>query len=133
MTIWRWGRRSPLVKRGAEFGSYNQWTRWVRDPLLALGVPDPVRRIAAARDKDPVRQAKIDQVNAIPGNPKVEPADGGDPGCEYFKVQLDNINGSHVYGQRQATVVDKVLRHSVIDISVHKSVAGARAGGRVRQ
>jgi hypothetical protein len=60
LTIWRWGRRSPLVKRGAEFGSYGQWTRWVRDPLLALGVPDPVLRIAAARDKDPVRQAKIE-------------------------------------------------------------------------
>ena len=60
MTIWRWGRRSPLVKRGAEFGSYGQWTCWVRDPLLALGVPDPVLRITAARDKDPVRQAKIE-------------------------------------------------------------------------
>ena len=60
LTIWRWGRRSPLVKRGAEFGSYGQWTRWIRDPLLALGVPDPVLRIAAARDKDPVRQAKIE-------------------------------------------------------------------------
>jgi putative DNA primase/helicase len=60
LTIWRWGRRSALVSGGAEFGSYNQWTRWVRDPLLALGVPDPVRRIAAARDKDPVRQAKIE-------------------------------------------------------------------------
>ena len=60
LTIWRWGRRSAPVSGGAEFGSYNQWTRWVRDPLLALGVPDPVRRIAAARDKDPVRQAKIE-------------------------------------------------------------------------
>ena len=60
LTIWRWGRRSALVRRGAEFGSYGQWTRWIRDPLLALGVPDPVRRITAARDKDPVRQAKIE-------------------------------------------------------------------------
>jgi hypothetical protein len=60
LTIWRWGRRSPLIKRGAEFGSYGQWTRWIRDPLLALGVPDPVLRITAARDKDPVRQAKIE-------------------------------------------------------------------------
>ena len=61
MTIWRrWGRRSPLVKRGAEFGSYEQWTRWVRDPLLALGVPDSrvLRTCYGQRrsvDKDPVR------------------------------------------------------------------------------
>lgn len=54
------GPAIPLIKRGAEFGSYNQWARWVRDPLLALGVPDPVLRIAAARGKDPVRQAKIE-------------------------------------------------------------------------
>jgi putative DNA primase/helicase len=60
LTIWRWGRRSTLVKRGAEFGSYEQWAGWIRDPLLALGVPDPVLRITAARDKDPVRQAKIE-------------------------------------------------------------------------
>ena len=60
LTIWRWGRRSALVKRGAEFGSYEQWASWVRDPLLNLGVPDPVLRITAARDKDPVRQAKIE-------------------------------------------------------------------------
>ena len=40
LTIWRWGRLSPL-KSGITLGSFETWGQWVRDPLLALGLPRP--------------------------------------------------------------------------------------------
>jgi hypothetical protein len=49
LTIWRYGRTHDLA-RGAPLGSYDQWCPWVRDPLLALGCKDPVRRMRRRRD-----------------------------------------------------------------------------------
>src|SRR5207248_636630 len=42
---------------------------------------------------------KVKDLEAIPANPQVEPVESGKPGVDYFKVRLDNINGTHVYGQ----------------------------------
>jgi len=50
-------------------------------------------------DFDEFWKAKLEQLQAVPANPVVEPADSGKADVEYFKVQLDNINGTHVYGQ----------------------------------
>lgn len=55
LTIWRWGRQAD-VSRGKPLGSFDQWARWCRDPLLALGCQDPVERIAEAKANDPRRQ-----------------------------------------------------------------------------
>lgn len=56
LTIWRWGRRlGPDLPRGVPLGSYETWAAWVRDPLLALGCRDPVRRIAETKGGDPRR------------------------------------------------------------------------------
>jgi putative DNA primase/helicase len=38
-------------------GSYGQWSRVVREPLIWLGEPDPVRSMERARDMDPERAA----------------------------------------------------------------------------
>lgn len=66
----------------------------------AVAAPDKIKRSAPRPDDfDAFWKAKIDQLNAIPANPKLEPVDSGKPDVEYFKVTLDNINGSHVYGQ----------------------------------
>jgi hypothetical protein len=54
LTIWRWGRQNPQ-KAGKPIGSFEQWSGWVRDPLLALGCVDPADRIAEAKAKDPQR------------------------------------------------------------------------------
>ena len=54
LTIWRWGRQNR-PKPGLELGSFEQWAEWCRDPLLALGCPDPVGRIADAKRDDPDR------------------------------------------------------------------------------
>ena len=41
LTIWRWGRIVSDIGPGGALGSFEQWCRWVRDPLLALGCQDP--------------------------------------------------------------------------------------------
>jgi len=57
-TIWRWGRqRAGTLPTGAPLGSFGEWCRQVRDPLLALGIMDPVERIAEIKEADPRRVA----------------------------------------------------------------------------
>ena len=56
LTIWRWGRLATDIKRGLPLGSFEQWCRWVRDPLLALGCQDPVERVSEAKARDGRRQ-----------------------------------------------------------------------------
>ena len=61
LTIWRWGRQAKLTRKGAKpLGGFEQWTAWVRDPLLALGCHDPVARVAELKTSDPYRQATVD-------------------------------------------------------------------------
>jgi hypothetical protein len=57
LTIWRWGRQTVDLPAGKRLGSFEQWGRWVRDPLLALGCQDPVDRVAEAKQRDGRRQA----------------------------------------------------------------------------
>jgi hypothetical protein len=59
LTIWRWGRLNRLVE-GIPLGSYEVWSRWCRDPLLALGCSDPISRLAEIKAADPVRKQLID-------------------------------------------------------------------------
>jgi hypothetical protein len=56
LTIWRWGRVVPALPRGQPLGSFEQWCRWVRDPLLALGCKDPAERVGEAKQRDGRRQ-----------------------------------------------------------------------------
>jgi hypothetical protein len=59
LTIWRWGQRNS-IQRGLPLGSFDQWTSWCRDPLLALGCADPVLRIADVKRDDPHRVHLVD-------------------------------------------------------------------------
>jgi len=54
LTIWRWGRRNN-IKGGLPLGSFERWACWCRDPLVALGCTDPVRRISDIKRDDPRR------------------------------------------------------------------------------
>jgi hypothetical protein len=58
LTIWRWGRQNEL-KRGKPLGSYELWAEWCRDPLLTLGIKDPVDRIDEIKATDPQRRTLI--------------------------------------------------------------------------
>jgi hypothetical protein len=60
LTIWRWGRLATNIRPGMSLGSFAQWCRWVRDPLLALGCQDPVERVSEAKERDGRRQAVAD-------------------------------------------------------------------------
>jgi hypothetical protein len=60
LTIWRWGRQAPGISRGRALGSFEQWSRWVRDPLIALGCQDPAERISEAKQRDGRRQVMAD-------------------------------------------------------------------------
>jgi len=55
LTIWRWGRMEKLSP-GMPLGSFEQWGRWVRDPLLALGCQDPAERVSETKEHDFRRQ-----------------------------------------------------------------------------
>jgi hypothetical protein len=63
LTIWRWGRLERLPA-GKTLGSFEQWSQWVRDPLLALGCQDPVERISEAKERDSRRQSVSDLFSA---------------------------------------------------------------------
>ena len=57
LTIWRWGRQQgDSLPAGRAMGSFTDWARWCRDPLVALGCRDPALRVADAKAKDPRRQ-----------------------------------------------------------------------------
>jgi hypothetical protein len=57
LTIWRWGRQmGDALPAGRALGSFTQWARWCRDPLVALGCRDPALRVAGIKAADPKRQ-----------------------------------------------------------------------------
>ena len=59
LTVWRWGRQQDAagtLAQGLPLGSFGQWCRWVRDPLVALGCADPARRVAEAKARDRRRE-----------------------------------------------------------------------------
>ena len=55
LTIWRWGRQN-LVPVGKPLGSFETWSAWCRDSLLALGCRDPVERTLKLKGNDSDRQ-----------------------------------------------------------------------------
>jgi hypothetical protein len=60
LTVWRWGRTKTDLEAGLTLGSFAQWCRWCRDPLLALGCQDPAQRVGEAKEHDTHRQAVVD-------------------------------------------------------------------------
>lgn len=50
-------------------------------------------------DFDAFWAAKIQQLEAIPAEPVLTTGDSGKPGVEYATIRMNNIHGSHVYGQ----------------------------------
>jgi hypothetical protein len=57
LTIWRWGIQNAAdIRVGKPLGSFEDWTKWCRDPLVALGCQDPVSRIADEKKRDPGQQ-----------------------------------------------------------------------------
>jgi hypothetical protein len=60
LTIWRRGVVEQNLPAGKPLGGFEQWCRWVRDPLLTLGCRDPVERVGEAKQRDSERQAFVE-------------------------------------------------------------------------
>jgi hypothetical protein len=61
LTVWRWGRLAgDALPAGRPLGSFAEWARWCRDPLLALGCRDPVLRVAEAKAADSGRRLVLE-------------------------------------------------------------------------
>jgi cephalosporin-C deacetylase-like acetyl esterase len=69
--------------------------------LLGAAVAPTEIRPAEQRpaDFDAFWKSKLDQLAAIPMGAVVTPGESGKAGVEYATVRLNNVNGSHVYGQ----------------------------------
>jgi cephalosporin-C deacetylase len=65
--------------------------------LVAPGKIQPLSSKPA--DFDEFWAAKLKDLAAVPANPQAELADGGSPDVDYFKLRMDNVNGSHIHGQ----------------------------------
>ena len=112
LTIWRWGRQNAtLLPRGKALGSFETWTQWCRDPLLALGCRDPVERIQVLKANDPRRQriAELFQVwwehhgaTPVKVSELVEPvktvADPQGRGRQYLATFIAGLAGTRAAG-----------------------------------
>jgi cephalosporin-C deacetylase len=62
--------------------------------------PDKIRPSAAPpADFEAFWTAKLEELKAVPPNPTLEPDESGKATVDYFNIQMDNIRGSHIYGQ----------------------------------
>jgi hypothetical protein len=109
LTIWRWGRQNSL-KPGMPLGSFERWSFWCRDPLLALGCVDPVQRAAGIKSEDPLRQRILEFLQAWFGQHGSKPIKLRDLDAKVSAV----LGGSR---QNLATFI--------------RNLEGARAGGFV--
>jgi hypothetical protein len=111
LTIWRWGRVATDIKPGLALGSFGQWCRWVRDPLLSLGCQDPAERVSEAKERDGRRQAVADlfatwwekhrdrpmAVRQLHDDVK-QAADPQGRGRQHLASQLEKLAGTRIAG-----------------------------------
>jgi hypothetical protein len=65
LTIWRWGRQNGRTRpSGRPLAGFETWAEWCRDPLLALGCPDPLTRMDETKAADPNRTRITETYNA---------------------------------------------------------------------
>jgi hypothetical protein len=111
LTIWRWGRIAKSIEPGRPLGSFPQWCRWVRDPLLNLCCQDPVERVSEAKGRDHRRQAVVDLFAAWWEKHDNQPitvhelhhevkqvADAQGRGRQYLASRLEKLAGTRIAG-----------------------------------
>jgi cephalosporin-C deacetylase-like acetyl esterase len=66
----------------------------------AVAAPDQITPAAPApADFDAFWKAKLKELKSVRANPQLEQAVSGKPGVAYWKIMMDNIRGTHIYGQ----------------------------------
>ncbi len=63
LTVLRWGQ--SIGSQVAPLGSFEDWSRAVRDPLIALGLPDPCQCLTRLVEDDPERSSALGLLSAI--------------------------------------------------------------------
>jgi hypothetical protein len=59
LTVWRWGRQNKNLAPGIPVGTFEQWARWARDPLVSLGCMDAAITMRRNMESDPGREGEI--------------------------------------------------------------------------
>ena len=114
LTIWRWGRQNPNdMERGRQLGSFETWSKWVRDPLLSLGCADPVDRIVEAKASDPARKRVTDLFEA------------------WFDEHADGARMAKDVGDDVRAIADPLGRGRQFLATALDKLAGTRAAGFV--
>jgi hypothetical protein len=152
LTIWRWGISADLPE-GLQFGSFPQWCRWVRDPLMALGCQDPVARVSEAKERDGRRQALVElftiwwerhhdqpvAVRQLDGD-VIYALDPHSRGRQFLAARLEKLAGTRVAGfvfTRQAPAgrwgaatyaLTKTMGEDHRDNRGHRVVGAAQSG-----
>jgi putative DNA primase/helicase len=67
LTVGRAYRASGERVSCSPLGSYGEWSRVVREPLIWLGETDPVSSMEGAREEDPERQSETALIELIKG------------------------------------------------------------------
>ncbi len=111
LTIWRRGRQAAGITPGRPLGSFDQWSRWVRDPLLTLGCKDPAERVGEAKERDGRRQAVAglfaiwwhkhqDRPVAISGLDEAvrQVADPQERGRQFLAASIEKLSGTRIAG-----------------------------------
>lgn len=72
----------------------------IRQVFGAVVGPNKLRPVQPRpRDFDAFWNSKIKMLESIPMNPVLTQKDSGNPKVDYWTIQMDHINGTHVYGQ----------------------------------
>jgi putative DNA primase/helicase len=90
------------------YGSYETWDRWIRRPLLWLGLPDPLSATLRVRQDDPDRAAMARIYAALVSRYP--------PGRRYYARDV-----------LAATQMDETLRET-LDDTIHGDLSTARVG-----
>jgi hypothetical protein len=112
LTIWRWGRQNTRhLRLGKPLGSFEKWAEWCRDPLIALGCPDPIERVESIKAHDPRRQRIVELFQAwyehhgstaVKVSQLAEPvkaiADPQQRGRQYLAKFFAGLAGTHAAG-----------------------------------
>jgi len=75
---------------------------WTTNHVWGGAVAAPDKIFPAARppaDFDAFWMAKLKELKKISANPELEKESSGKPGVDYWKITLDNINGTYIHGQ----------------------------------